>query len=255
MMLALQANRSAFGAKLTEQPLMQNLLADLCVESEAHTLLAMRMARLFNDSVNHERAGNADHESGHIYRVGIAVSKYYITKRLPNLVYECMEAHGGNGFVEDFPMARMYRHAPLNSIWEGSGNVMTLDVLRAAKHLPLLMQEIKECIPLGNVAMNAYIQTLEKDLYRMLNDTNNPESMLALQRHARNLVDRLAIALQGSVVLRFGCPIMAEMYVESRVFNNGMDSRGMNFGSTVYSQSNLNRVLDANIPTGLLLSV
>jgi putative acyl-CoA dehydrogenase len=234
---------------------MQNLLADLCVESEAHTLLAMRMARLFNDATNHERAGDPLHESGHIFRVGIAVSKYYITKRLPNLVYECMEAHGGNGFVEDLPMARMYRHAPLNSIWEGSGNVMTLDVLRAAQHLPLLMKEIKECVPLGNAALNSYIQALEKDLFRLLKGATTPESMLELQRHARNLVDRLAVALQASVLMRFGCPVMAEMYVESRVFNGRGDSRGMNFGSTVYSADNLKHVLQENIPTGLLLSV
>ena len=242
------ANRSAFGAPLSQQPLMQNVLADLCVESEAHTLTAMRMARLFNDSNTHARSGDSDHESGHIFRVGVAVSKYYITKRLPNLTYECMEAHGGNGFVEDFPMARMYRHAPLNAIWEGSGNVMTLDVLRAAKHIPLLLQEIKECAPLGNSTVNSFVQTLEGDIYKLLKGATSPADMLGIQRYARNIVDRLAVALQASILLRFGCPVIAEMYVESRIHGGEGVTRGMNFGSTAFSVANIKHVLDDNMP-------
>ena len=144
-------------------------------------------------------------------------------------------------------MARMYRHAPLNAIWEGSGNVMALDVLRAAKHIPLFVQELKQCEKLGNTTANQYIQRLEKDLMKMLKDSVFGGS-LEVQRGARNIVDRLAIAQQASLLLRYGCPKAAEMYVESRMLSNGTGDRGMNYGSTPYSAANSLHVINDNLP-------
>jgi putative acyl-CoA dehydrogenase len=116
---------------------MVAVLSELCAESEAHTLTAMRLSSAF-DKMEH----NKDEAEANFFRIAVAVSKYFVTKRAPQFIYECMEAHGGNGFVEDYPLAMLYRHAPLNSIWEGSGNVMVLDILRAGKGLPLLLKEI-----------------------------------------------------------------------------------------------------------------
>ena len=118
------AHRSAFGKVLSEQPLMQNVLADLCVESEAATVLAMRLARAY------------DEEDTAFKRLATAIGKYWVCKRLPGHAFEAMECLGGNGYVEDSGMPRLYREAPLNSIWEGAGNVDALDVLRALVKQP-----------------------------------------------------------------------------------------------------------------------
>ncbi|RYG59446.1 hypothetical protein EON64_20210, partial [archaeon] len=124
---------------MIEQPLMQNVLADLCVESEAHSMLSMYAASLY-DMYYNQKGSERGRE---LFRVSVAVSKYYVTKRLPPFTYECLEALGGNGFVEDFPLARMFRHSPLNAVWEGSGNVIALDiVVRASQHLGLLLEEL-----------------------------------------------------------------------------------------------------------------
>ncbi len=155
-----------------------------------------------------------------------------------------MQCHGGNGFVEDFPLARMYRHAPLNSIWEGSGNVMTLDVLRAAKHIPLFMNEVKLCASAGNATVNDHVSRLERDLFKLIK-SNDP---VELQRHSRHIVDRMAVALQASVLLRYGDPKIADMYVESRIFSSGYSNLGMNYGSTVYSAGNVQHVLSEHTP-------
>src|SRR5205823_5660803 len=110
---------SAFGKVLVDQPLMSNVLADLCVESEAATVVAMRLARAYDEG------------DTALMRLGTAVGKYWVCKRFPGVACEAMECLGGNGYVEESGMPRIYREAPLNSIWEGSGNVICLDVLRA----------------------------------------------------------------------------------------------------------------------------
>ncbi|CAE7643862.1 aidB, partial [Symbiodinium microadriaticum] len=210
----------AFAQMLGEEhPLMQNLLADLCVESEAHTLTAMYLAAAYDAS---ERNTTMDPcftgslrgapgnqikatlvqraEVPELFRVGVAVGKYWVTKRYPTFAYECMEAFGGNGFVEDFPMATLYRQSPLNAIWEGSGNVIALDVLRAHKALPVLIRDIKLA---GGVDddLDTYISAIERDVL-----ATNPASDEA-QRKARNLVDRLAVAMQASILVRYGDPV------------------------------------------------
>ena len=123
------AHRSAFGKPLIDQPLMQNVLADLCIESEAATVTGMRLARACDEAPD-------DPEQNAFKRLGLAVSKYWITKSATWHVGEALECFGGNGFVEESGMPRLYRQAPLNSIWEGSGNVSSLDVLRAMAKTP-----------------------------------------------------------------------------------------------------------------------
>ncbi|MGE3651591.1 MAG: acyl-CoA dehydrogenase family protein [Reyranellaceae bacterium] len=134
-------SRRAFQRRLVDQPLMQNVIADLAVETEAATLLAFRLARAVDD----EQAG--DVAAGLLVRIGTPVAKYWNCKRVVGVVHEALECHGGNGFVEDGPMARLYREAPLNGIWEGSGNIIALDVLRAASRsphsVPVFLDEVR----------------------------------------------------------------------------------------------------------------
>ena len=118
------AHRSAFGRPLAEQPLMQNVLADLCVESEAATVTALRLARAYDEA------------DGPFRRLATAVAKFWVCKRTPPLVAEALECLGGNGYVEESQLPRLFRESPLNSIWEGSGNVNALDVLRALAREP-----------------------------------------------------------------------------------------------------------------------
>lgn len=166
LMLALNhaASRNAFGASLNAHPLMQNVLTDLCVEAEAHTLTAFHMAQLFSDFESKVISGGSDCDrAGELFRTAVSVAKYYVTKRQPNFVYECMEIMGGNGYVQDFQMESLFRQSPLNSIWEGSGNVMALDVLRAYKSLPLLLDSIAE--PKGvDSSFDNYMKVIQKFL-------------------------------------------------------------------------------------------
>ena len=125
------AHRQAFGKKLIDQPLMRNVLADLCLESEAATALAMRLARAYDEAHADAQAGEDSSDAQLFKRLATAVGKYWVCKRAPNHAFEALECLGGNGYVEESGMPRLYREAPLASIWEGSGNVMSLDVLRA----------------------------------------------------------------------------------------------------------------------------
>ncbi len=183
---------------------MQNLLTDLCVEAEAHTLTGLRMAAAFDAYYNgNPKIVDCDtiEEAQELFRIGVSVSKYYVTKRLPQFTFECMEAMGGNGFVEDFQMARLFRHSPLNSIWEGSGNVIALDILRGARAIPTLLREIKRAKGM-DLSLDQYVKNLEKNLFSMVSDPLNDNN----QRAARNIMDRLAVSLQASILLRMGDP-------------------------------------------------
>ena len=130
------AHRQAFGKLLIDQPLMRNVLADLCVESEASTALAMRLARAYDEAHADAEAGEDDSDAQLFKRLATAVGKYWACKRAPNHCFEALECLGGAGYVEESGMPRMYREAPLASIWEGSGNVISLDVLRALTRSP-----------------------------------------------------------------------------------------------------------------------
>src|SRR5205807_9644959 len=132
--------RRAFGKRLIEQPLMRNVLADLCLESEATTALAMRLARAYDEADADARAGENGTDAQLFKRLATAVGKYWTCKRAPNHACEALECLGRNGYVEDSGMPRLYREAPLASIWEGSGNVMSLDVLRALTRSPRALE-------------------------------------------------------------------------------------------------------------------
>ena len=200
LILSYQNGRKAFGHKLIHQPLMRNLLADLCVESEAHTMNAMYMARAFDRYYTASSSPAEDIETEkELFRIGVSVSKYFVTKRLPGFVYECMEALGGNGYVEDFPMARLFRQSPLNAIWEGSGNVIALDILRGHAALPILLKDIQQ-VRGSDSRLDAYVAQVEATVNVVRKDPLSLES----QRGARNLVDRLALALQASILVRHG---------------------------------------------------
>ncbi|MEO8411795.1 MAG: acyl-CoA dehydrogenase family protein, partial [Propionivibrio sp.] len=153
------AIRSAFGKVLDQQPLMQNVLADLALESEAALTLSLRIAR----ALDHR----ADEPEDQLVRLVTAVGKYWICKRTPNHAYEAMECIGGSGVMEDSPMPRLYREAPVNAIWEGSGNVQCLDVLRALTKAPAIVEaflgEVAQAKG-GNDALDRHLGELKKDL-------------------------------------------------------------------------------------------
>jgi putative acyl-CoA dehydrogenase len=195
--------RSAFGRKLAEQPLMQNVLADLCLESEAATALAMRLARAY------DRADDADYE-GPLRRLLTPIAKFWLCKRAPSHVVEALECLGGNGYVEDFILARLYREAPLNSVWEGSGNVICLDVLRAMAKEPrgveVFLQEIEKGSG-GDRRLDAAFRSLKDDLRRASD----------FEPQARRLVERLALALQASLLVQHAPPVVADAFCASRL--------------------------------------
>ena len=189
---------------------MQNLLADMCVEAEAHTLTALRLAHAYDQ----DKKGSASDTESAFFRMGVAVGKYWVTKRLPNFTFEAMEVHGGNGYTEDFPMARIYRSAPLNSIWEGSGNVMCLDILRAAPGaLPALMEELSLAKGSDSV-LDVYLHDLAAFINSTLKSTVSSGGISPdVQRCARELAERLAVGLQASLMVRFGDPKVHPLYV------------------------------------------
>jgi putative acyl-CoA dehydrogenase len=207
------AHRSAFGKLLIEQPLMRNVLADLCLESEAATGLAFRLARGFDES-------KTSVEAKLFTRIATAIGKFWVCKRAVSAVGEAMECLGGNGYVEESVMPRLYRDVPVNSIWEGSGNVQCLDVLRSLRKEPesieVLLNEIKSASG-ANANFDNYVACAEKELL----DADN------LEFHARRVVERLAIALQASVLLKNAPDYVAEAFCNSRLAND----RDLNFGT------------------------
>ncbi|MFE9487819.1 acyl-CoA dehydrogenase family protein [Streptomyces sp. NPDC006641] len=209
------AYRSVFGGVLIEKPLMRNVLADLALESEAATVLAMRLAAAYDDGSESERA---------FLRIAVPAAKYWVTKRCAPVVAEALECLGGNGYVEESGMPRLLREAPLNSIWEGSGNVQALDVLRA------LQREA--------MALNAFLQEvgrargadhrLDGAIRDMLTELADLEG---IEARARRLAERMALVLQGSLLVRWAPPEVADAFCASRL---GGD-RGAAFGTLPHS--------------------
>ena len=196
--------RSAFGRRLSEQPLMQNVLADLALESEAATVFALRLARCFDE-------GAADPAQALLGRILTPAGKYWICKRGPAFGAEAMEVLGGNGYVEDGPLARIYRELPVNSIWEGSGNVMCLDVLRAlGKSLPdaraALAAELEPAAGL-DARFGDYAGALLDELPSQVGDEGG----------ARRLAGRLVLAVQAALLLRHAPGHVADAFVGSRI--------------------------------------
>jgi putative acyl-CoA dehydrogenase len=195
-------HRSAFGSLLVEQPAMRNVLADLAIESEAATVAAMRVARSYDEPAE-----------GAFRRFATAVMKYWVSKRAPAHAAEALECLGGNGFVEDSGMPLLYRDAPLNSIWEGSGNVAALDVMRAMvkepEGLPAFMAEC-ELAAGGDDRLDAHLAHVRE----------RAESTFAgddPQFVARRIVEELALALQASLLVRHAPPAVADAFCAARL--------------------------------------
>jgi putative acyl-CoA dehydrogenase len=209
------AHRSAFGRRLADQPLMENVLADLAVESEAATVLAMRVAGAF------DRAADDPAEAA-LRRLATAAAKYWVCKRAPAVAAEALECLGGNGYVEESGMPRLYREAPLNSIWEGAGNINSLDVLRVLARRPESVAALLDEIAPARAAeprLDRAAAAVERELAAA-----NPDG---LQAGARRLVERLAVLLQGALLVRHGHPAVADAFCASRVAGD----RGAAFGT------------------------
>jgi putative acyl-CoA dehydrogenase len=203
--------RHAFGKVLNQQPLMQNVLADMAIESEAALVTGMRMARAL-DSLDDE------HESL-LMRIGVAVGKYWICKRTPNFTYEAMECIGGSGVMEDNMMPRLYREAPVNAIWEGSGNVQCLDVLRAMQKTPAVVDaffaELQRAQG-GNAHLDQHVKALKRE-FADLSD---------LEYRARDVVDRMALGLQGALLVQHAPQVVADGFCASRLVGVGHHNYG-----------------------------
>jgi putative acyl-CoA dehydrogenase len=203
--------RSAFGKVLNQQPLMQNVLTDLALESEAALTLTMRMAR----AMDHRHVEQEDL----LVRLVTAVGKYWICKRTPNHAYEAMECIGGSGVMEDSMMPRLYREAPVNTIWEGSGNVQCLDVLRAISKTPAVLEaffaEVGEARG-ANAALDHYVAGLAKEM----------GDLRDVEYRARDLVDRMALSLQASLLVRHAPSFVSDAFCQSRLQQTGHHNYG-----------------------------
>ncbi|MFD9356152.1 acyl-CoA dehydrogenase family protein [Streptomyces sp. NPDC060031] len=194
-------HRSAFGAPLIDQPLMRNVLADLALESEAATTLTLRLAAAYDAGTEQEKA---------FLRIAVPAAKYWVTKRCTPMVAEALECLGGNGYVEESGLPRLLRESPLNSIWEGSGNVQALDVLRALQREPQ--------------ALNAFLQEvgqargadhrLDSAIKNLLTELADLEG---IEARARRVVERMALVLQGSLLVRWAPPEVADAFCASRL--------------------------------------
>jgi putative acyl-CoA dehydrogenase len=196
------ANRTAFQRKLIDQPLMQNVIADMAVEVEAAMRLSLRLAR------SYDRPGDPAEAS--LGRLVTPAAKYWICKRGSTLAAEAMEVLGGNGYVEEGPMARLYREMPVNSIWEGSGNVMCLDVLRAAARSPDSLDALMAELGTAGGAdrrFDAFCAKLEDEF----------AGRTPHEGEARRIVERLVLALQGALLLKDGTEAIADAFCASRL--------------------------------------
>jgi putative acyl-CoA dehydrogenase len=223
------AHRSAFGGPLADKPLMQNVIADLAVEAEAATALAVRLAAAVD-------APGDPHEAA-LRRIALPLAKFWICKRTPAFVAEALECLGGNGYVEDSGLPLRYREAPLNSVWEGSGNVNALDVLRALAREPeALAAWITE---VGHArGGDARLDRAVEDTLGLLGETG------ALEVGARRLAGRMAACLQGALLVRFAPPEVADAFCGSRL---GTSYDGT-FGTLTSSEADLRSIMERATP-------
>lgn len=217
-------HRNAFGRKLVEQPLMRNVLADLALESRAATMLAFRLAGAF------DRAAGDEHEQA-LARLLTPVAKYWLCKRLPPFVVEALECLGGNGYVEDWPLARLYREAPLNGVWEGSGNVICLDVFRALEKTPGLL--------------DAYWREIEaptRDAPALAEAATQLRALLQArpaEDQARQVTEKLALLMQAALLAKHDESHAANAFIASRIRGES----GRAFG-TLGSGADLRRLVE-----------
>ena len=193
------SHRSAFQKRLIDQPLMRNVLADLTVEWVAATLLAARVARSYDDAA-----------SAPLARIGVALAKYWLNKRLPAHVCEALECLGGSGYVEESPMPRLYRQAPVNGIWEGSGNVVCLDILRSLEREPACAEALLAELELARGADRRFDHAVD----RLKDELRDPAEQ---QTRARRLASAMAVCLQGSLLVRHGPAALSDAFCASRL--------------------------------------
>jgi putative acyl-CoA dehydrogenase len=225
------SHRSVFGRELVEQPLMRNVLADLAVESEAATIGALRLARAYDEAL----AGDTDAQN--FKRVANAVFKYWICKRAVVHAGEALECLGGNGYVEESGMPRLFRESPLNGIWEGSGNVQCLDVLRAMVKSPASVEAFFAEVADGAAAeprLAAFTNQLRGEL---------PGDLETIESRARRLVEKMALALQGSLLVRYGDEAVADAFCASRLSGDW----GQAFG-TLPAGTDFARIIERHSP-------
>jgi putative acyl-CoA dehydrogenase len=200
-------HRKAFGEYLIDQPLMRNVLADLAVEAEAATMLAMRMAGATDKAVH------GDERETLLRRIGLAAGKYWVCKRATPHAAETMECLGGNGYVEESGMPRLYREAPLMGIWEGSGNVSALDTLRAMATRPECVEVLFDELATAagqDARYDAHVTALRQTL-------GSADDVATIQYRARKVAEDIALALQGALLIRHGHPAVAEAFLASRL--------------------------------------
>jgi putative acyl-CoA dehydrogenase len=227
------SQRSAFGKLLIDQPLMRNVLADLAIESEAATISAMRLARSYDESI----AG--DEQATQLKRIANAVVKYWTCKRAPMHAAEALECFGGNGYVEESGMPRLFRESPLNSIWEGSGNVQCLDVLRGMARSPQALEAYFAEVDQAQGA-DSRLDDAAAELRDELSDLE------AIESRARRVVEWMALVLQGSLLVRFGDHAVADAFCASRL---GGDA-GRAFG-TLPPGTDFGRIIERHTPVPL----
>jgi putative acyl-CoA dehydrogenase len=204
-------HREAFGKKLAHHALMGNVLADLTLEVQAATLLAFRLARAFD-------ASGLDARERAVQRILTPVAKYWHCKRLPVMTVEAMEVLGGNGYVEESPLARLYREAPLNGIWEGSGNVICLDVLRSmAKSAEGLNALLEDMAAPGDARLARHAQAIRDGLAKSE----------GAEMAARRWVEMLALGTQAALMARHASPAASEAFIATRIGGEG----GRQFGT------------------------
>jgi putative acyl-CoA dehydrogenase len=221
------AHRTAFQRKLIDQPLMRGVLADMAIESEAATALAFRIARSFDEGANESAAAFA--------RIATPIGKYWINKRVVNLSYEAMEVHGGAGYIEDGVMTRLYRQSPVNSIWEGSGNVVCLDILRAIERDPRSAQEFIAELENSRGA-NKLLDRAIDGVKAMLTSPHD-------EAVARRLAETTALALQGAILVRNAPSFVADAFCATRL----CDHPGLSYGA-IEAKINVDAVIDRAMP-------
>lgn len=214
--------RRAFQKGLIDQPAMRAVLADLSMEYEAAVALTMRVARAF---------GGPDKAEQTFARLAVAVAKYWLTKRNANFVYECMECLGGAGYVEESPMPRLFREAPLNAIWEGSGNVIALDILRTLAREPAALEAFAAELALARGANARFDEASDALLARLRRSLPN-------EGEARLVAERMALLLQASLLLRH-VPAVADLFVATRIAQDG----GRSFGA-LSAGADINPILE-----------
>ncbi|HVS64222.1 MAG TPA: acyl-CoA dehydrogenase family protein [Thermoanaerobaculia bacterium] len=225
-------HRAAFGRRLVEQPLMRRVLADLALESEAATALMLRLAQAFDAGAGETASAG---EERAFARLATAVGKYWVCKRAPQMIGEAMECLGGNGYVEEANLARLYREAPVNAIWEGSGNVVCLDVLRALAREP----ETGEALLAELERAGGSDSRLDREVDGLRRELEAPGD---LEAGARRLVERMALALQASLLVRFAPAAIADAFCAAR-----LGEGGRLFG-TLPEGSDLEAILERALP-------